>query len=248
MSSQCLCQFKPSQKRLTHLKYDWSTSVRWSSHQCYSLVMVTKLTADCSHCRYSDWRIETSQSSVTVRSRNTKLNFTLSIKHQIYWSDNNVTLRNIHFIKVLHFSSLGPTLSDDSLKQSYVTEAPACLHACLYICISACLYLCMSACLQVFRPAGLYDSSPLLSRPGSRQSNKLPAPQSSSWISLHCPVVMYWIFVLILNICAKPCSTAAQFQAHRGLSKTSKIFASQCLSLRGHKRLFVQLKWMIVIL
>ena len=128
--------------------------MRWSSHQCYSLVMVTKLTADCSHCRYSDWRIETSQSSVTVRSRNTKLNFTLSIKHQIYWSDNNVTLRNIHFIKVLHFSSLGPTLSDDSLKQSYVTEAPASLHAYLSICMSPCmseyLHVCMSTGLQAY--------------------------------------------------------------------------------------------------
>ena len=148
MSSQCLCQFKPSQKRLTHLKYDWS--VRWSSHQCYSLVMVTKLTADCSHCRYSDWRIETSQSSVTVRSRNTKLNFTLSIKHQIYWSDNNVTLRNIHFIKVLHFSSLGPTLSDDSLKQSYVTEAPASLHVCMSACLHVCMHVCRSSGLQAY--------------------------------------------------------------------------------------------------
>ena len=146
--------------------------MRWSSHQCYSLVMVTKLTADCSHCRYSDWRIETSQSSVTVRSRNTKLNFTLSIKHQIYWSDNNVTLRNIHFIKVLHFSSLGPTLSDDSLKQSYVTEAPASLHVCMHVCISAFLHVFISACLHVYRSSGRplwFLTSPVSSWESSEQ-------------------------------------------------------------------------------
>ena len=142
--------------------------MRWSSHQCYSLVMVTKLTADCSHCRYSDWRIETSQSSVTVRSRNTKLNFTLSIKHQIYWSDNNVTLRNIHFIKVLHFSSLGPTLSDDSLKQSYVTEAPASLHVCMSACMSVYLHFCMSTGLQACRPIW-FLTSPVSSWESSEQ-------------------------------------------------------------------------------
>ena len=204
MSSQCLCQFKPSQKRLTHLKYDWSTSVRWSSHQCYSLVMVTKLTADCSHCRYSDWRIETSQSSVTVRSRNTKLNFTLSIKHQIYWSDNNVTLRNIHFIKVLHFSSLGPTLSDDSLKQSYVTEAPASLHVCMSACMSACmsvyLHFCMSLSLHVCMSTGLQACRPIWF---------LTSPVSS-WESSEQQTARTTIFVLdfpplpccdVFNIC-----------------------------------------------